>query len=410
MTTFLIIFAIVLYLNFKKYSFEIANKKFIFYITVLMVVISGLRHEAVGNDTLAYIMAYERYGTESWSALLGNFVDNYLNPMSNAEKDPGFRVFVKILYTIIPDARFLLFVAATIMLGGLGYFNGKNSKSLETTLFSYIFFISLFYSYLPNSAVRQSITVGLCLFGYTYMQEHRYLLCLMMFFLGTIFHKSGLIAILLLPMFYFINSLKFYKYAFVVFALALMFSNQMALVFMDQNAIYDGYLSGDYYGNNNESRPYMIILLFFGLYAISWFGLCKGSKVKSHELKYSGASLALILLPLVWVNPSLIRIVGYFAPFMGIVVAESFEKLQTGSLIRKCVIVIFLLNSLSSIDSFKFMWQHKELHERYSHNFERLKYGQTCICSTMTNFCPKDMDIRCNVESHENNVLPSVML
>lgn len=409
MTTFLIILAIVLYLYLKRYSFEIANKKYIFYITVVMVVISGLRHEAVGNDTLAYIMAYEQYGTESWSALLGNFIDNYLNPMSNAEKDPGFRVFVKILYTLIPDARFLLFVVATIMLGGFGYFNSKNSKSLEITLFSYIFFISLFYGYLPNSAVRQSITVGLCLFGYTFLQERRLLLCLLMFFLGTIFHKSGLIVILLFPMFYFINSLKFYKYAFVIFALALIFSNQMALIFMDQNEIYDGYLSGGYYGNNNESRPYKVIFLFFGLYAISWLGLCKDSEIESRELKYSGASLALIFLPLIWVNPSLIRIVAYFAPFMGIVVAESFDNLQQGSLIRKCVIIILLLNSLSSIDSYKFMWQHKELHERYSHTLERIN-EQPCICCTMTTFSPKHNSIGCNVESHENKALQPFML
>ena len=146
----------------------------------------------------------------------------------------------------------------------------------------------------------------------------------------------------------------------------------------------------------------MIILLFWGLYAISWLGLNAKIEDRSNRLKYSGASLALIFLPLVWVNPSLLRVVGYFAPFMGIVVAESFENLQKGSFIRKCVIVIFLLNSLSSIDSFKFMWQHKELHERYSYNLERLKEGQTCICSTMTNFCPEHNCIRCNANSLEN--------
>ena len=146
------------------------------------------------------------------------------------------------------------------------------------------------------------------------------------------------------------------------------------------------------------------------MYAISWFGLCKGSKVKSHELKYSGASLALIFLPLVWVNPSLIRIVGYFAPFMGIVVAESFDNIQQGSLIRKCVIIILLLNSLSSIDSYKFMWQHKELHERYSHNLELIKKEHTCICCTMTNVYSKHNRIRCNAESHENKAQQSFML
>lgn len=410
MTTFLIIFSIVLYQLFKGYSFEIANKKYIICITVVLVVVSGLRHEAVGNDTLAYLMAYEQYGTESWTSLLGSFIDNYLNPMSNAEKDPGFRVFVKILYNIIPDGRFLLFVVATIMLGGFGYYNSKNSESLETTLFSYIFFISLFYGYLPNSAVRQSITVGLCLFGYTFLQERRLLLCLLMFFLGTIFHKSGLIAILLVPMFYFLNSLKFYKYVFVIFALALMFSNQMAAIFMDHNEIYDGYLSGGYYGNNNESRPYKVILLFLGLYAISWLGLCKNSKIESHKLKYSGASLALIFLPLIWVNPSLIRIVGYFAPFIGIVVAESFDNLQQGSLIRKCVITLLLLNSLSSIDSYKFMWQHKELHERYSHTLDLIKNEQPCICCTKEKLSPNHNSIGCNAESHENKALQSFML
>lgn len=55
MTTFLMIIAIFLYFFLKNKNN--ANKSYIIGMSVILIVVSGLRHEAVGNDTLAYMQA-----------------------------------------------------------------------------------------------------------------------------------------------------------------------------------------------------------------------------------------------------------------------------------------------------------------------------------------------------------------
>lgn len=339
--------------------------------TVALTVVSGLRHEGVGNDTLAYMQAYEDNGTERWSSLLDDFIDNYANHSNDAKKDPGYDILTKALYVFIPDGRLYLFVVALIYLVPLGLFIRKYSKNLQTTLFAYTFYLTLFWGYLPNSAIRQSITIGAVLLGYIYLYDRKWIHYILLVFLGSLFHKSGLIVLGLLPLLYYINAQRFFKYTIILFFLALMFSDQIASLFIDQSDIYRNYLAGGYYGETNGSRPIMIILLFLGLYIIAFTGLRKYKVEKGpQELLLLGTSLSMIFLPLIWVNPSLIRIVGYFAPFMGIMVGESFNRINIGRLIRNAVILVFLYHSLSSFNSFRMMWQHMELHERYGQKIE----------------------------------------
>ena len=388
MTTILILFAIVLYLIFKNQDFATGNKKYIIWMTIALTVVSGLRHEGVGNDTYAYMMMYENTGTDSWSYLLDNFWGNYLHPVDNSVKDPGYKIFSKLLYLIFPDSRLYLFVVALMCLVPMGLFIRKYSKNLQTTLFAHAFYLTLFWRYLPNSAIRQSITIGVVLLGYICLCDRKWIYYILLVFFGSLFHKSGLIVLSLLPLLYYVNAKGFFKCSFVLFFLSLMFSDQVAFVFIDQSDIYNNYLVGDYYGGVNESRPIMVIILFLGLYVITFMGLQRYKvENESQKLLLIGTSLSMIFLPLIWVNPSLIRIVGYFAPFMGIMVGESFDRINMGRLIRNAVIVLFLYHSLSSFNSFKMMWQHMELHDRYGQKTEVF----------MKDFQQKN---RCIIENH----------
>lgn len=377
MTTILILFAIILYKIFQVKNFETANKRYVIWMTVALTVVSGLRHEGVGNDTFAYMQAYESSDIKEWGFLMDNFVDNYLSPTNNEAKDPGYKIFTKILYHFLPSGRLYLFVVALMYLIPFGFFIRKYSKNLPTTLFAYTFYLSLFWSYLPNSAIRQSITIGAVLLGYICLYNRKWILYIIVVLLGSLFHKSGLIVLGLLPLLYYVNAKIFFKYTIVLFFLSLMFIDHIALLFIDQSDIYNNYLGGEYYGGTNGGRPIMVILLFFGLFIIALMGLRKVDiKDDAQKLLLFGTSLSLIFLPLIWVNPSLIRIIGYFAPLMGIMVGESFDKINMGSFLRKIIITLFLYHSLSSFNSFKMMWQYMELHDRYGQKMETTMENQ----------------------------------
>jgi len=367
MNSFLIVFAIILYFLNKDKSVDVANKNYVLLMTILLIVVSGLRHEGVGNDTYAYKMMFDQTGLERWPNLLNNFWTNYIHPTDNGVKDPGYKLFSKFIYVFVPEYRFFLFVVASILLVPLGLFVYRNSRRLETTMFFYVFYITLFYHYLPNSAVRQSLTFGIVLIGYLFLIKRRILIFIAHVILGSLIHQSCLLVLILIPAVYISNSVHIYIYKFCIllFLLFLISPDWLAVFFMDRNEIYDTFLSGGYYVGT-QGKPVMVLLLFLGLYILGWMGINK--QVRSNDPHFRlfcvGSALVMVFLPLIWVSPALLRIISYFGPFMGIIVGDALCVLSRGRLLRICIVAIFLLHSLTS-NHYKFMWEEMQLHERY---------------------------------------------
>ena len=196
MTTLLLLFLFLLYYLTKRLPEEEAPKRFIYCTSFVLILVSGLRHEAVGNDTLAYMMSFEDTLDTSWSEILSNFANNYLNPLSNEGKDPAFKIFEKLVGTVLPNSRLYLFVIAAILLTSIGYFIHTFSVDLRSTLFCYVFYISMFYGYLPNSAIRQSLALSIVLFAYCLAFKRNLIWSVLLVLLASTFHKSALLALL----------------------------------------------------------------------------------------------------------------------------------------------------------------------------------------------------------------------
>ena len=166
MTLSLIVFLLILYRSLVKSNSKNSRKQFIIITTIVMILISGLRHEGVGNDTLATMMGFEQTIDKSWQEVFTDFWGKYFNPNVYVGKDPGEPVFYKTLSLFTTDTRVFLFVVAIIVLLSLGCFIYYSTQSLQTTLFSYIYFITLSYNYIPNSSFRQAIAFAILLLGY----------------------------------------------------------------------------------------------------------------------------------------------------------------------------------------------------------------------------------------------------
>lgn len=374
MTTLLLLFLILLYYLTKRLPEEEAPKRFIYCTSFVLILVSGLRHEAVGNDTLAYMMSFEDTLDTSWSEILSNFANNYLNPLNNEGKDPAFKIFEKLVGTILPNSRLYLFVIAAILLTSIGYFIHTFSVDLRSTLFCYVFYISMFYGYLPNSAIRQSLALSIVLFAYCLAFKRNLIWSVLLVLLASTFHKSALLALLFF-MFIKIENVKIvYAGSFLLFLVMLFFSNEISLFFADStNDIYSGYLSGSYYGET--SKPIMVVILFFSLFVLSLYGLRLDDDYVYHRPFYYGTALTLVFVPLVWVNPTLLRVLSYFVLWMGLLVQLLLRKAYYGKVILFGIILVFLMYTLKSINSYRFMWQHMELHERYS----SVIHPKTCI-------------------------------
>ena len=167
----LILICVLIYMKYGNTTDKRIIKKYVYFITFLLILFSGIRHEAVGNDTYGYMKNFDDLALRPWSDIFSNFWDLYLNPGSQG-KDPGELVIIKACSHLLPNSRVFLFFVAIVLLIPIGMFVYRNSDTLRTPCFFYVFYITMFYPYLPNSAVRQSFALAILMAGYMLLQKY----------------------------------------------------------------------------------------------------------------------------------------------------------------------------------------------------------------------------------------------
>lgn len=352
---FLALFVILLYFLCKGGNKDI--KGFVIVTTVIMAVMAGLRHEGVGSDTYGTMMSYERFAGTSWSEVFQRVVLMYLHPDSEVGKDPGEIIFFKLLSYINTSGRFMIMVVACITMLFVGNFFYKNSRTMEEALFGFLFYITMFYQYLPNSSVRQSLSVAIVLFAYRYLEKKKVFKYIVIVLLASLFHKSAILALSFCPIYYFSNVKLIYKLSFPVFVLALVFYREIALFLSFGSDIYSAYGQSQFYSGN--AKPFMVIIMIGIMHFIGIIGLSRDTNVENNRLMYICSIMTFVLVPMIWADPSLLRIIAYSGPWMGIMVSRCL-KLQftnNANVILALIILVFLYRLAVTTDQFAFMWQ-----------------------------------------------------
>lgn len=365
MSLVLILTVVLLYFFNNNKSSKESIRNYIIFITILLIVISGLRHEAVGNDTYAYLMIYDRLDLTSWNDVTANFWDLYWNP-SDAGKDPGERVIIKFFTSILPNSRWFLFVVAILLLIPLAILVYINSESLETPCFFYVFYITIFYHYLPNSGIRQSLALSFLLIGYLLLQKDKVIWFIFFIFLSSLIHKSCLIASSML-LIYFTNNTKYIYYSGILLFIIMLFVYRYVGMFLSLHSdVYAVYGMGTYYVEG-VATPYMVVILILGLYILGLLGISKDENAYDRRLLYGGSVFTLIFVVLVRLDPNLIRITAYFGPWMGLMVPSILKLWRPNEhkVYLISLLFIFIIKSILSTDDYHFMWQYMELADRY---------------------------------------------
>ena len=89
----------------------VAKKKiYCVIVTLQWTLVSGLRHETIGADTIGYGRWFERVKTMSWREVLSNNWDYLFNGLE--VKDPGYDLAQKIFQLFFDDYQmWLIFIA-----------------------------------------------------------------------------------------------------------------------------------------------------------------------------------------------------------------------------------------------------------------------------------------------------------
>jgi transmembrane protein EpsG len=340
------------------------RKKYIKIISFILILQSGLRNVAVGSDTYIYYTYFEDIKKTSWNAIFQNFIDVY---QLGEGKDAGYLLFQKIVQIFTSENQVFLLVIATLFFTALGNFIYKNTTRLSDAIMAFIIYSVLFYSFFSITGHRQTIATAAALYGFEFIKKRKIIPFAILLICAATIHKS----VVLFAPFYFIAPIKKSKQLNWVMLLLL------PVFMVNRNAIstYFKVLGGfEEYGINQEAGTFTFTAMFL---LIAIVALKRSDFIlKSNPnmvYAFNAFALALLFIPLTWVNPSAMRVVQYFSIFMLLLVPEIIHSfaLISAKLKRDITIVVFIVlialmvKANANAAPYGFFWQDMHLQKEY---------------------------------------------
>lgn len=368
----LIVIALILIFGFiysKGFKAKVDSngnrKKYIKIISFILILQSGLRNVAVGSDTFAYFLKFEEVKRTSWSNIYESLREYYQLGLG---KDPGYPIFQKVIQLVTDEYQVFLFIVAILFFVVLGNFIYKNTNRLNDAILAFVIYSVLFYSFFSITGIRQTIVTAATLYGYELIKRKKLIPFLILIILASTIHKSVLIFI---P-FYFIAQIKNPKYLYsgvlMLFPLLMIFKSNMG----NYLSVLGGY---EQYSEFEGAGTYTFTAIFMLISIIAlWRSkiIIKNNSNAQHF--YNAFVIALLFIPLTWVNPTTMRIVQYFSIFMLLFIPEIIHSFQSISTKIKAditrftiilLIVLFLKSNWNRDISYAFFWQEMRLGQNY---------------------------------------------
>lgn len=331
--------------------------------TLFLIFLSGFRNLAVGIDTAYYVYSLQETSLTPIREVFTSFFTRYFSPSNAGGKDPGFMVFEKLFSIFSTDSTFYLLFIGTIFLISLRLFFLKYTRTSWELVLSFIVYITLFFSYLPNAAIRQAIALAVLLFVYSRIDDFNWKKSTILILLASFIHQSVLAGLIILVFPKIKNIRLYYLICGCLFFVMFLIGNVFASLLTSFSEVYSAYADNDYYTNN--AKPYNFILFMFVIYAIGLFQINNKNFVKENLFLYKMFGISISLTPLILVQPNFQRFTAIFAISMCAFVSRCLSEYS--SFIRRMVytLLLIILMYITYNNQYKFNWQKMELHERY---------------------------------------------
>lgn len=342
------------------------RKNYIFFVSIILILQSGLRNFAVGADTYAYLEIFKEVKGMSWKDIFFTW-DEYFS--FGIGKDPGYLIFQKVLQYFLPEYQLFLFAIAIIFFSALGNFIYKNTRRITDVMFAFVLYSILFYPFFSITGHRQTIATAAALYGYELIKRKKLLQFLLLMFIFSSIHKSVLIYIPL----YFFRSQKAVKYLLISLALLI----PLFFYFADVLSFFFQSVDNNYaaYGHFEELKPYNYVtfnLIIFFLGVITYKQSLKQTIYPDTQFWYAALLLATFFTTQVFQIHGFMRVIYYFSIFnllllphilkiMALKFKISYVQLMAWSIIT----LLFLYIQAAQGSEYKFFWQEMPLGDNY---------------------------------------------
>jgi transmembrane protein EpsG len=341
------------------------RRNYIIFVSLILILQSGLRNIGVGADTKAYEEWYISISKLSWSEIYNQVLDYY---KFGVDKDPGYLVFQKLVNYIFPNFQIYLIVIATIFFTALGNFIYRNTTRILDIIFAFVLYSALFYSFFSITGIRQTIATAATLWSFELIKKRKLLPFLLFILIASTIHKSVLI---FLP-FYFIGNLRqtkfIYSLAIIMFPVIMIFKRNFS-IYLALIASSDVYM--EFAKSTERSGTYTFTILILLISIFGWLFLKRVLKTYPQSYRfYNAVALAVVFTPLTWVDPSLMRVVQYFSIFILIFIPHIINSITSlSSPYRKVFYSVMIATLIFLIvkngGEYKFFWEYMKLGKNY---------------------------------------------
>ncbi len=235
---------------------------------IVLFLLMGLKGENVGNDTINYILFFNRMKT----------ISTLIDPKSRFEI--GYQIYSKII-SLFFDCQGLFIITALICITCVLYGIIKNSKNWQYSLF---LFVGLRFYYFFLSGLRQSIAVSIVIVAYTFLKQKKVIRYILLVLLASTFHFSSLVFLLALPM----SKMKFtYKNIFDILVITLIiyifFTPILMILLNYMPDYYSGYLITEAVSTNNLANYIEMVIPIFVLMFVGFTGYFRENNINNTE-------------------------------------------------------------------------------------------------------------------------------
>ncbi|TAN12525.1 MAG: EpsG family protein [Chitinophagaceae bacterium] len=367
----LVVILLILFLGFHfkhqynlKCNTDIVRKRFIIIISFVLVLQSGLRNMAVGTDTYNYFWIFNYVKTLSWSDI---FETSLNHTQLSFWKDPGYMYFQKIIQYISGDFQVYLFIIAILFFSSLGYFLYKNTSRLTDLIIAFVIYEVLFYTFFSITGIRQTIATAATLYSFELVKKRKLIPFIILILLASTIHISCLIFLPIYFVFYVKRPALVYGIVLILFPIFFMYRHFL----MDFFRVFGGYEKYNKYASSGT----LVFTTMFLLIAIA--GLWRSKFILKHNPNsryyFIALAIAVLFIPLTWVNPTAMRILLYFSIFMLLLIPEIIHSFNYSSInVRRGVTVFVMIILLSlfiksswNAPPYGFFWETMPLPEVY---------------------------------------------
>lgn len=358
MTIYIIELCLVIALGYLLQCRYINKRTFIICSFFIMAIILGLRGNSVGEDTKHFLSVFRYAQNISWKTALTSGTDVIYNTVYNVDLsiEVGYLVLNKIIASFTDNGQWLLILCAIATCSLVGKFIYDNTENVFMA--TYIFMCESLYMNSFN-LMRQLLAMSIGIQAYTYLKRNNYKKAIMCIFLAFLFHKSSIVLLILIPLFWVKNNNKAIKYIVIIgisinFMIPLLY--QMLSIFLPR---YSNYLKVNHWGVSVNGKL-LLWLIEIAICIFIW-----SRKIKDKEtFVIISCTIIYLALEFMGLNISMFqRIALFFSVFLMFLFPKFSRYFSRNSKVLYKLALLFILTisfisyAGSTTRIYSFFWQ-----------------------------------------------------